>query len=172
MLLPNIKHDSLTMDEIRNALNSGKGEITHTDAIQVPGWSGTGYIIIDPESGSGAYKIAGGANGSFLSGVSLGVSVGVMLTLSYLTGGMAGLIAAVILISQIALPVYVFNMSVYGDGGKLENCFKTGIATGLAGTGILSVLQAAGVAGAVAAAGGQWLTDSLTGAYDSMKSCI
>ena len=37
----------------------------HTDPISVPGWTGAGYIIFDPEDGSGAYKITGGGNGSW-----------------------------------------------------------------------------------------------------------
>lgn len=34
--------------------------------MSVPGWSGAGYIILDPDTGSGAYKIAGGSNGGHL----------------------------------------------------------------------------------------------------------
>jgi hypothetical protein len=64
--LPNIHHNSLTMDEIRAALAVGKEVITHTDPVSVPGWSGAGYIIIDPATGDGAYKIGGGANGGWL----------------------------------------------------------------------------------------------------------
>lgn len=63
-ILPFINHDSLVMNEIRNALAVGKEVITHTDAVSVPGWSGAGYIVYDPASGDGAYKIGGGANGS------------------------------------------------------------------------------------------------------------
>jgi hypothetical protein len=66
-ILGNIHHDSDTMTEIRNALNAGKDVITHTDAVSVPGWSGAGYIITDPVIGAGAYKIAGGGNGSYLT---------------------------------------------------------------------------------------------------------
>ncbi len=68
--LPNIHHDAATMSEIYAALASGKEVITHTDAISIPGWNGAGYIIIDPETGSGAYKIAGGRNGGELGEVS------------------------------------------------------------------------------------------------------
>ena len=64
--LLNINHDQSTMDEIRNALNVGKEVITHTDAVSVPGWSGAGYIIFDPQTGDGAYKIGGGLNGGGL----------------------------------------------------------------------------------------------------------
>ncbi len=62
----NIHHDSDTMTEIRNALNTGKEVITHTDPVSVPGWTGAGYIITDPDTGAGAYKIAGGANGGMI----------------------------------------------------------------------------------------------------------
>jgi hypothetical protein len=63
--LANIHHDSATMVEIRDALAVGKEVITHTNAVSVPGWSGAGYIVLDPDTGSGAYKISGGANGGF-----------------------------------------------------------------------------------------------------------
>ena len=37
--LPNIHHDPLVMQEIRDALAVGKEVTTHTDAVSVPGWS-------------------------------------------------------------------------------------------------------------------------------------
>lgn len=61
--LSDIRHDAATMAEIRAALAVGREVITHTDAVSVPGWSGAGYVILDPETGVGAYKIAGGGNG-------------------------------------------------------------------------------------------------------------
>jgi len=75
-ILANIHHDEATMQEINSALNTGKEVITHTDAVSVPGWSGAGYIIIDPATGDGAYKIGGGFNGSIYS---LSLTVLVML---------------------------------------------------------------------------------------------
>ncbi len=62
----NIHHDSATMLVIQNALNAGKEVITHTDKVSVSGWSGAGYIILDPTTGAGAYIIAGGSNGGFM----------------------------------------------------------------------------------------------------------
>ena len=35
--------------------------------ISVKGWSGTGYIVLDPESGVGAYMIGGGADGGMIN---------------------------------------------------------------------------------------------------------
>ncbi|MFV1977302.1 MAG: hypothetical protein ACC651_16285, partial [Candidatus Scalindua sp.] len=67
-ILPNIHHDPATMAEIRASLNVGKIVITHTDAVSIPGgWSGAGYIILDPETNVGAWKIGGGLNGGYLA---------------------------------------------------------------------------------------------------------
>lgn len=35
----------------------------HQAEINAYGWTGMGYTILDPDSGAGAYKISGGANG-------------------------------------------------------------------------------------------------------------
>ena len=56
----NLRLDPETLGEIRQALNSGKEVITHTDPISVPGWQGAGYVITDMETGAGAWKIGGG----------------------------------------------------------------------------------------------------------------
>lgn len=62
-VLPLIHHDSATMSEISSAVAAGKRVITHTDAVSVPGWHGAGYVILDQDTGAGAWKIAGGQNG-------------------------------------------------------------------------------------------------------------
>jgi transglutaminase-like putative cysteine protease len=64
--LPHIGHEDSTMTEIRAALRTGKEVITHTGPVSVPGWNGAGYVILDPVTGVGAWKIGGGMNGSML----------------------------------------------------------------------------------------------------------
>jgi len=64
--LPKIRQNEAIMGEIRASLLSGREVIVHTEPITVPGWTGGGYIILDPDTGGGAWKIAGGANGGFL----------------------------------------------------------------------------------------------------------
>jgi len=44
--------------------------IVHEREVSVPGWSGTGYMVIDPVTGDGAYLISGGGNGGFLQELS------------------------------------------------------------------------------------------------------
>lgn len=58
--LPNLNLDAATEAEIQAAVNAGKEVITHTDLVSVPGYTGAGYIIIDPVSGGGSYKLGGG----------------------------------------------------------------------------------------------------------------
>jgi transglutaminase-like putative cysteine protease len=62
-VLPLIQHNAATMAEINAALAAGETVITHTGSVSVNGWTGAGYVILDPETGAGAWKIAGGANG-------------------------------------------------------------------------------------------------------------
>lgn len=52
--------------EIRNSVYSGKVVTTHQRHISYYGSSAAGYIIIDPETGAGAYKISSGENGGVL----------------------------------------------------------------------------------------------------------
>ena len=59
-LLAQISIDPQAMAEIQNALAAGKEVVVHQAPITQSGWTGSGYIISDPATGSGAYKIAGG----------------------------------------------------------------------------------------------------------------
>ena len=71
-------------NEIAVALDAGKEVVVHEANVTIDGWSGSGYQIIDPESGSGAYKIAGGANGGkavpTAVGMAMGLAVGLAMT--------------------------------------------------------------------------------------------
>jgi hypothetical protein len=96
--------DDAIRTEIQNALNAGRTVTVHEAPIAVSGWAGTGYIIDDPATGAGAYKISGGANGGALvfPGMMLGfLSILAVLFISTpwlaLIAGIAGFIANVLL---------------------------------------------------------------------------
>ena len=68
----NVALDQLTLHadtktEIRHAVSAGMEVTTHQHPLNFHGWVGEGYIIIDPETGGGAYKISGGGNGAVLT---------------------------------------------------------------------------------------------------------
>ncbi len=67
-ILSQLTIDADAKAEITNALAIGREVTTHSADITVNGWTGSGYVILDPETGAGAYKISGGANGSYING--------------------------------------------------------------------------------------------------------
>lgn len=52
--------------DIRNAVNSGKIAIAHEAPVAFANGSNAGYLLLDTQTGAGAYMIAGGENGGFL----------------------------------------------------------------------------------------------------------
>jgi len=63
--LNHITIDDGSRNEIQNALANGLEVTVHQSPISVNGWTGSGYAILDADYGVGAYKISGGADGSF-----------------------------------------------------------------------------------------------------------
>lgn len=108
-VLPNLHLDSLAMNEITQALATGKEVIAHTDRISVPGWTGEGYILFDPVTGDGAYKIAGGANGGYIVVTMIFIVVAFLLAAAAATG-----IGGILLAGGLA----VFAMQSYTDSVK------------------------------------------------------
>jgi hypothetical protein len=62
-LLVEVDIDSSSRQEIRSALGAGKEVTVHQTPINEFGWTGSGYVVIDPDTGAGGYKISGGENG-------------------------------------------------------------------------------------------------------------
>lgn len=61
-----INQSAEILAEISGAVSRGLEVIIHTDPISNAGFVGAGYILFDPVTGDGAYKISGGANGFFI----------------------------------------------------------------------------------------------------------
>ena len=90
--------------EIRNAVMAGKVATAHEAQIIHYNWVGSGYLLIDPETGAGAYKIAGGANGGQLTNVAsfmdalswIALAFGVNGSLQALVGSPIGAVVSLI----------------------------------------------------------------------------
>ena len=65
-VMPQLNLDFSVEDEIRDSVRAGLIVVTHTDNVSVPGFRGAGYLILDPDTLIGAYKISGGGNGGFV----------------------------------------------------------------------------------------------------------
>ena len=64
--LPKLPVGGTVGQEIQSAIQAGKEVTFHERGINAHGFSGTGYIITDPETGAGAYMIEGKGNGGVL----------------------------------------------------------------------------------------------------------
>ncbi len=95
--LSQINLSSETEADIRNAVLSGKVATTHDESLNFYGWIGDGYLLIDPETGAGAYMISGGHQGGQILpwvdndtlgfiGFALGLFGGIGLLLSVIIG--------------------------------------------------------------------------------------
>lgn len=136
------------MQEIAAALASGREVIAHTDRISVTQWTGEGYVLFDPNTGAGAYKITGGANGGFLKKLSdafdkglfwAGALKSVMANhpefFKLLTGPIGYLIGAVLMISTVLDQCASTEMALMFAGIMLMyNLIVFGLTVLLAGT--------------------------------------
>jgi apolipoprotein N-acyltransferase len=102
--------------DIVNAVNAGKVVTVSKTNITYNGWTGCGYIIIDPTTGNGAYMISGGMSGAI---VVLLITMGlVLLVLAVATG------AVVLVIVSILMPFYLSFLAWLSTNAskKIRNC--------------------------------------------------
>ncbi len=65
--IPNLNLPDDIISEIRNSAAAGMEITAHELPVNFYGSSQVGYVIIDPSTGAGAYKIGGGENGGEIS---------------------------------------------------------------------------------------------------------
>jgi hypothetical protein len=104
-VLPKISASDKVIEDIQDAVAAGKEVTIHEKPINAFGWQGTGYAVIDPQTGAGAYLIDGEANGSFLviMGASL-MAVGIIGTFGLAIPGLA--------ISALAIYIAVWALMI------------------------------------------------------------
>ncbi|MDX8376920.1 MAG: hypothetical protein R8L53_02730, partial [Mariprofundales bacterium] len=61
--IPMLTIDAIVLDEINVALSANKIIIIPENSIKFMNWIGVGYIIFDPVTGNGAYRLSGKYNG-------------------------------------------------------------------------------------------------------------
>ncbi|NOX26604.1 MAG: hypothetical protein GXP21_00175 [Gammaproteobacteria bacterium] len=121
-VLPQLELGRDVETDMRNAINAGSTVITPQAFVNIGSYVGAGYIITDPETGSGAYRIAGGSNGGEGDG-------GLGQALTYIgLGALAGFVVP---------PAHSDTDSLCGDDASN---FKTNWATLLVAAVILVLL--------------------------------
>lgn len=93
-----------TKSEIVAALNANKEVSVHQSPIAYAGWTGEGYIIVDPSTGAGAYKISGGMNGAAVIAKILS-AIAILAIVTGIWYGILGVIIVEIIIETIFVVV-------------------------------------------------------------------
>lgn len=120
-ILSSLAIDGDVKQEIANALAVGREVTVHQASVTVNGFTGVGYIILDPQTGAGAYKISGGANGGAIAVFWGAVLMFLQIALGFLTlatgalfiiGSVAALAAVVLLVlSLLDDPIQAANFA-------------------------------------------------------------
>lgn len=135
--LPQISLRSDTVNEIRAAVLAGKEVTVHERPVEVNGWTGAGYTVIDTETGAGGYLLDGGANGGKLlaaiSGFLVGLIAGIYLVAligALLTGGatLGAFLAVAFIIAAIVFIISTL-MALFSDEDTYS-CYAGGASAG------------------------------------------
>jgi len=144
--------------EIANALAAGSEVTVHQTNINAFGFSGAGYIIIDPETGAGAYKIEGGANGAIFTTWLAFVAVGLAIAAAFAAGFVFAPFVALFLLA-VNILLLVFNIFQSSNDQQLMDAhvFST-LAAILSLAALLFLLAGAGaVVAGILIMGAIWL---------------
>jgi hypothetical protein len=113
-ILPQLQVDPDVKADIVNAVNAGKVVTVSKTNITFNGWTGCGYIIIDPTTGNGAYMISGGMRGGIIIGTLLTILAGVFLILAVMVAPETGGIGSLILVYLGFINLYGALIAFYG----------------------------------------------------------
>ena len=118
-LIDSLRVSNSVKVDLRNAVSVGKEVIIPEEDIGYYDWYGTGYIVMDPDSGAAGYMISGNLAGGVLP-VEFTLSVTtilmvikavveiILIVLAMFTGGIFSVIVGVILIAVIVGYTYSF----------------------------------------------------------------
>lgn len=138
-VLSKISINALALAEINAALSTRKEVIVHAHPLKISAYTGSGYIIIDPETGSGSYKISGGRNGGRIDIGTLGWILAIIGVIgAFAEFALIYLIIINLLQIFIAIMDFLINYQPCGNGmDDLIFWGIIGIALGSAGFGYL-----------------------------------
>ncbi|MEW6221549.1 MAG: hypothetical protein AB1634_18730, partial [Thermodesulfobacteriota bacterium] len=127
-VLPQLQLDEDTIADIVDAVDADKEVTVSKTNITFNGWGGCGFIVFDPDTGSGVYMISGGLCGSLTPHDKGMLALGsIFLSLSAVTGALAvlafsiaGPIAALIFGMMSWLYFCMMIISLYGEENARE----------------------------------------------------
>ena len=127
--IPNLNLPDDIISEIRNSAAAGLEITTHEQPVSFYGSSQVGYIILDPATGAGAYKIGGGENGSYMTGLYLGLALSLAAVMAL---AFSGGLALPLLLSVLLHASLIEGLAAYDNFDR--KCFFAGLFAGLSAT--------------------------------------
>ena len=151
-ILSQLAIDADVKTEIANALAAGKEVTTHQADITVSGWTGSGYILLDPDTGAGAYKISGGSNGSWVELLQFAITVILAALLIFAAGALivsgAWFIGTGLLAWEVfAFADFIHKLAMIDNAADFNSWAAAMVITEI--VGLIPVLQVGGALAAV-----------------------
>ena len=150
-VLPKVQISSEIKTDIQNAVNAGKNVVIPLRSVAYYSWSGTGYIVLDPQTGAGAYMLSTNLAHGGSCVASGGIAV-VFLSLSAAAASSGATSSTSCnfahIIHTIETPVFFLGMSMFTGGvafALLYNAVTLGGVAGLllGGIGLIVAIAAA-----------------------------
>ncbi len=117
-VLPQLEVDIQVKEDIQDAVNAGKEVTVSKTNISFNGWIGCGYIVINPETGAGAYMLSGGTNGGVLLVALMLLTAIALLALAVIIGPVAVVIVALLMPFYLAFQAWLATQA----SEKARNC--------------------------------------------------
>jgi len=139
-------HSWDTQNRVQQSLDAGYEVTIHQSPITESGWTGAGFISIDPSTGAGAYTIEGGANGGWALiaiGIIAWIAAGLALPGMIAGGAFIGAIGSIAFFLGLMMVNMVPESASNGLKSFLLSMALSVIAvtqTTLVGQGIMAVL--------------------------------
>ena len=121
-------HSQSTRDKVQEALDAGYEITIHESPITESGWTGAGYSMIDPNTGSGGYLIDGGSNGGWyalVQNAAAGLFFMILLAAKLSAAGLIAVFkfaAMYYVMAIVAVFFFARIMALYFDGGDVRSC--------------------------------------------------
>jgi transglutaminase-like putative cysteine protease len=133
------QHSYRTQQAVQNALYAGNEVTIHERPITQSGWTGSGYIFTDPNTGAGGYIIDGGSNGGILIVTGVILLVIAYFSLPLLLG--FGPVGLTILVTELELAI---SLLVAGIAIITDSPYICAAAISVAMAAIWSLLAVVG----------------------------
>jgi hypothetical protein len=154
-VLPVLNISSEVKNEIRASVATSKVATVSQNNITVGSWTGVGYIIADPDTGAGAYRISGGSNGGSFDKetlVSYGMAIlavifgiGGIWVFFVIGGGLSVLLAALFFVSLFAYAFSEGNPCTGFNWGLLALGYDGGMAFPLVNESLFASVVGGGI---------------------------